>query len=353
MIKHIYTETTDINFGKLEERLRQINDPNIATYIEFKKQEELLANGSTLIVATGGSKAAGYYLKMYLEENNITCEVLEPRDYFYKPNTHSFKNLIAISSSGKSNGILEILRNHPGNNFLITSDYKMQDADFLEDSKKPLFTPIYWSNPLYTDREKSFISLVPTLAPMLMFLELSLLKEKKTNKLTSADLKKINSKLKELKDKSEERISNLHFNFKEANLIQIMSGYDTICSASILESNIVETGMSSVVIHDKGSFCHGRSNLLFQNPESPLIYLSHTKKELDKELLELLIKEYPNIFLFHTINDNLSPLEKEYYLALQMYYLSKKIAEDKGVDLTCPEYNTNIVKKIYKYRGEM
>ena len=36
-----------------------------------------------------------------------------------------------------------------------------------------------------------------------------------------------------------------------------------------------------------------------------------------------------------------------------MYYLSKKIADDKKIDLTMPEYNPRVVKKLYKYKGEM
>ena len=37
----------------------------------------------------------------------------------------------------------------------------------------------------------------------------------------------------------------------------------TKTSGSVLESNLAEVGLSAPVIHDKGSFCHGRSNLLF------------------------------------------------------------------------------------------
>ena len=36
-----------------------------------------------------------------------------------------------------------------------------------------------------------------------------------------------------------------------------------------------------------------------------------------------------------------------------MYFLSKKIAEDKNIDLTQPEYNPTLVKKLYKFKGEM
>ena len=44
---------------------------------------------------------------------------------------------------------------------------------------------------------------------------------------------------------------------------------------------------------------------------------------------------------------------KEYYLMLQMYFLSKKIADDKNIDLTMPEYNPRLVKKMYNFKGDM
>ena len=358
-MKHTHTETTEINFSKLEERLFQINDPKLFTNFGFSRQAEyLFRNVPTLIVATGGSKAAAYYLKMFLESRETLCEVIEPRDYFYKKNINQFKNLIVLSNSGKSNGLLEILKSFPSS-YLITSEYVRQEDDYIHtagyfgNESTPLFDILYWSNVEYKEREKSFISIIPTLAPMLMFLELSILKETKKDELSSKDLMKINDKLKQLLEKSKERIYNLNFNFKDTNLIQILSGYDTTCSSSILESNMIETGTSSVVVHDKGSYCHGRSNLLFQNPESPIIYLAHQMKGLDNELLPILMQEYPNIFLFHTLDEDASIFWKEYYLALQMYFLSKKIADDKGIDLTMPDYNPQIVKKLYKYKGEM
>lgn len=359
MINHKNTEEAKINFSKIEERLLQINDPNLFTNFQFSRNEYILKNGPTLIVATGGSKASAYYLKMFLESRGTLCEIIEPRDYFYKRNSNSFKNLIALSNSGKSNGILEILRSFPRECYLITSEYTHQEEDYghnfgyYRNEPTPLFDILYWSNGKYIEREKSFISIIPTLAPMLMFLELSILKEKKKGELLHEDLIKINEKLKQLLNKSKERVNNLKFNFKDTNLIQIMSGYDTTCSSSILESNMIETGTSSVVTHDKGSYCHGRSNLLFQNPESPIIYLAHQMKDFDNELLKVLTQEYPNIFLFHTLDEDVSIFWKEYYLALQMYYLSKKIAEDKGIDITMPEYNPQVVKKLYRYKGEM
>jgi len=343
MIKHTHTEPTKINFSKLEERILSINDPilNQSNVIREMFYQLTINNEPTLIVATGGSKVIAYYLQLIIERlgfNGIVCEVIEPRDYFYKVNRKQFSNLIAISASGNTNGIREALDDFKGNKFLITQNNKEADYEV-----------IYWGNDKY-DTEKSFISLASSLGPITLMLDAT---TSLNMEISSSEIKKINDKIKELLIRSREKVDKLLFDFKNVSLIQIISGYETKTSSSVLESNLVETGLSSVVIHDKGSFCHGRSNLLFQYPDSQVIYLCHQRKELDNILIELINKEYSNISIFDTEDINEDYFWKEYYLILQMYFLSKKIADDKSIDLTQPEYNPKLVKKLYNFRGEM
>ncbi len=343
MIKHTHTEPTELNFSKLEERIMQVNDPCLGKYNDIREMlyELTIDNKPTLIMATGGSKVIAYYLQLIIERLGLTgiiCEVIEPRDYFYKANRDIFSNLIVISASGNTNGISEALLDFKGNKYLIT-----------ENVKESNYQVVSWGNELY-DREKSFISLATSLGPI------SLLLDSTTSlnlELGSNEIKRINDKIKELLSRSKEKINKLNVDFKDTSLIQIMSGYETKTSASVLESNLIEVGLAATVIHDKGSYCHGRSNLLFQYPNSKLIYLSHGLKELDSLLIESINSEYSNISVFDTndLKDNI--FWKEYYLILQMYFLSKKIAEDKNIDLTQPEYNPTLVKKLYKFKGEM
>lgn len=343
MIKHTHTEPTELNFSKLEMRIMQVNDPYLGKYNDIREMlyELTIDNKPTLIMATGGSKVIAYYLQLIIERLGLTgiiCEVIEPRDYFYKANRDMFSNLIVISASGNTNGISEALLDFKGNKYLITKNKKESN-----------YQVVSWGNELY-DREKSFISLATSLGPI------SLLLDSTTSlnlELSSNEIKRINDKIKELLLRSKEKINKLNVDFKDTSLIQIMSGYDTKTSASVLESNLTEVGLAAPIIHDKGAYCHGRSNLLFQYPNSKLIYLSHGLKELDSLLIESINSEYSNISVFDTndLSDNI--FWKEYYLILQMYFLSKKIAEDKNIDLTQPEYNPALVKKLYKFKGEM
>lgn len=346
MIKHEHTETTQINFDKLEERLKSINNKTCITCWQFENnffkqlRNEIKQNiyYPILIMATGGSKAAAYYLKMYLENLGILTEVIEPRDYIYKQNINKYKKLIAISNSATTHGITEALKDFKGEKYIFSGTYKN-----IKNSKL-----ITWSNGEYNDIEKSFISIIPTLAPILMIIDIIEIYEKENKTLNE-----INTKLTKILEKSKNRIENMNCNFKDSKILEIITGIDTLPSSTTLESNLIESGTIPTITHDKGSYCHGRSNLIFNNPNNSVIYLSHTLKELDKLIIENLTQEYSNIFLFHTLDLKENIYWKELYLMLQMYYLSKKIAEDKKIDLTMPEYNENVIKKLYKFKGEM
>lgn len=359
MIKHQYTEPAETNFQKLEERLMQINYEKQFTYFQFLRNlwNPLLnkKNIPTLIMATGGSKAVAYYLKMIMENNKLHAEVIEPRDYFNKENIEYYKRLIAISKSGTTNGITEALHTFKGSKYLIAENYLHTEDDYIESGYfgqdlEPLFDVVNWSNGYYTDKEKSFVSLVSTLAPMLILLDLTCCNGRE---LSSEQLRQINEKLKLLISKSQDKVNSLQFSFSDTDIVQIISGYDTKTSETILESNLAETGSAVPLVHDKGSYCHGRSNSLFKNPTSPVIYLSHKKAELDEVELNVLKENYANVFLFDTFAEDENKFWKEYYLSLQMMYLSRKIASDKQIDLTQPEYNPNVVKKLYKFKGGM
>lgn len=343
MIKHTYTEPTQENFSKLENRIMAINDPFLGKFNDVREMlyELIIENKPTLIMATGGSKVVAYYLQLIIERlgfTRIICEVIEPRDYFYKANRDSFGNLIAISASGNTNGIEEVLTSFKGKKYLVCEEGK--DADY---------EVISWGNELY-EKEKSFISLATSLGPITLLLDST---TSLNLEIGPNEIERINDKIKELLIRSTNKIDKLKLNFRDTFLVQIMSGYETKASSSVLESNLVEVGLSAPVIHDKGSYCHGRSNLLFRYPNSHMIYLTHALKDLDHFLINSINDDYSNLTIFNTEDLDENIFWKEYYLTLQMYFLSKKIADDKNIDLTMPEYNPRLIKKMYNFKGEM
>lgn len=329
------------NFKSLGDRITSINSnhDNVNAMREMIYSLDI-EKKPTLIMATGGSKIVAYYLEMLLERIGpfgIISEVIEPRDYFYKYNRERFSNLICISASGNTNLVSEALEDFEGDKYLICENPKDVDYEVIS-----------WGNDSY-DKEHSFISLASSLGPITMMLDTTGLGCLNLG-ISNQELAENNKKVIELLNRSQEKIENIPYSFKDVDTVQIIGGHDTKCSNQVLESNLVEAGLCNPIIHDKGSICHGRTNLL--NKENNIVYLSHDKNSYDKYLINILSEFYPNIIDFNTsdLSDE-SYFWREYYLMLQMYYLSKKIAEDKEMDLTKPIYNKQIIKSLYNYRG--
>ena len=337
-------QTTKENFYRLENRLLSINS-NLDNINAMREMIYglVVSDKPTLIMATGGSKVVAYYLQLLLERlwpTGIICEVIEPRDYFYKHDREEFSNLVAISASGNTNGVKDALDDFRGQKYLVCEKKQVGNYEVVS-----------WGNETY-DTEHSFISIASSLGPISMLLDTTTVFGGYRMEIGYNEIKKANERIAELLRRSQEKILNLPHSFKEDSIIHIMSGYDTKCSSSALESNLVESGLCAPIIHDKGSFCHGRSNLI--SDSTPIIYLSHDQDDLDTFLLDTISQEYETVYQLNSSDlygENY--FWREYYLLLQMYYLSKKIAEDKDKDLTKPDYNPRLIKSLYNYRGNL
>ncbi len=316
-MEHIFTETYQVNFDKLESRILN------AKYLENSIDKIRGLNGSTLIVCTGGSKVVGNYFKLCLELHGNFVSVIEPRDYFYMSNPNSYDNLVVISHSLRSNGLDSIINSFGNNKLVFTGSDCNYDCDFVKYE--------------IIDREKSFISLATTLVPMKILLE-SFYGE-------CSDLL-----IKDMLDNAKSLVQSIDYDFGGSQIIQVLSGYDSLVSQSALESSLIETGASSVVIHDKGSFCHGRSNLLYRYSDSPVIFLGSVFSDFN-DLLKSVLCDY-KVLDFSSIKYDSLYLE-EYYKVVLMYYLSLKICLDKNIDMTMPDYDERVVKKLYSYKGGM
>ena len=127
-----------------------------------------------------------------------------------------------------------------------------------------------------------------------------------------------------------------------------MSGYDTSTAHTYLESTMVEANLSIPIIHDKYSYCHGRSTTSYHNDHS-LIYFDKDT-ELDKLMLQELQAYYRKIIILKSkYND---PIIDDYYLTVKSMLLTKQLAEQSEKDLSRVDYSP-VVKKLYKYKGKM
>ena len=133
-----------------------------------------------------------------------------------------------------------------------------------------------------------------------------------------------------------------------SDVYEIFSGYDTSTASKYLESTMVESGIGIPIVHDKYSYCHGRSTLGINYNGIAIYYNRNT--EFDRMMLEELKKYYSRII---TIASKFKDqILDDYQMLIQSMYLTKYIAEKKSKDLSKVEYSP-IVKKLYKYNGQI
>ncbi len=223
-----------------------------------------------------------------------------------------YKNVLSCSYSGNNYGVeLSFLNNLK--HYLLSSK---------ENNREGVTNLTYRC----LDKERSFISLGATLIPCSVLL----------NYYLDNDVERVMNSL-----------NSYSFDFDtNCDIFEIFTGIDTSTSSKYLESTIVESGIGIPIVHDKYSYCHGRSTLSVDN-ESIAIYLN-TGTELDSLFLDELPKYYKDVVVI----DSSGSILGEYETLVKCMYLTKYIAESKEKDLSGVDYSP-IVKKLYKYNGNL
>lgn len=297
------------NFAKLEKRvIESLNNTDLEkiNYKLSKIQEPTLVSG-----VGGSSVVSEYASKVLASKNKIITRNTEPRDFKYI-DTNLYNNVLACSYSGNNYGVELAFLNNLKHYLLASKEYEKEDIINLTYNNQ--------------DKEKSFISLAATLIPCSILL---------------------NYYLDNDKEKIINNIDNYNYNFDTScDVFEIFTGIDTSTASKYLESTMIESGIGIPIIHDKYSYCHGRSTLSTVS-NNIAIYLN-SYKELDKVLLEEMPKYYKDIVII----ESKIGLLGEYDSLIKCMYLTKYIAESKQKDLSGVDYNP-IVKKLYKYNRDL
>ena len=296
------------NFEYLE---RRVKDALETTDLDKIRYELKRINAPTLVTGVGGSNVVSEFTSRVLrEKNGIIALNNEPRNLIYD-NLSGFKNVIACSYSGNNYGVDLAFRNDLKKYLLSNNSFGDKEVTYLKYS-----TTI--------PEEKSFISLAATLIPISILLDYY------------SEGEKISIKERE-------------FSFDTScDAFEIFSGSDTKTTSTYLESTMAEAGLGLPIVHDKYGYCHGRSTLSI-NYNNIAIYLNRDT-ELDKLLIEELKKYYKDVIVISS--DEKDPVKADFDMLVQSMYLTKYIAETKQKDLSGVDYNP-IVKKLYKYKGEL
>lgn len=301
-----------VNFDFLKARVIDSLDN---TDLEFIRNELSKLSEPTLFSGVGGSSVVSEFgAKVINTKNGIISVNSEPRDFLYQ-NNGVFRNVVACSYSGNNYGVeLAFLK---GLRKYLLSNNSFDDSDVT-----------YLKYGTTIDKERSFISLGATLIPISILMNYYL--DGKNNPMLDC-------------------IGESSFNFDlESDVYEIFSGYDTSTASKYLESTMVESGIGIPIVHDKYSYCHGRSTLGINYNGIAIYYNRNT--EFDLMMLEELKKYYSMII---TIDSKFKDqILDDFQMLIQSMYLTKYIAEKKLKDLSKVEYSP-IVKKLYKYSGQI
>lgn len=302
-------DNMDKNFNLLVERVIDSLDKS-----DLEKINYYLKNikTPTLCSGVGGSSVVSNFMSKVLnKKNNIITSNIEPRDMNYL-NLNNYDNIICSSYSGKNYGV-DISFNNELNKYLFSTN-----------SIDGVNNIVYSSE----NKEHSFISLAATLIPMTILL----------NYYLDNDKRIINNILEDT------NIPNIEKN----NIFEIMSGYETSTAHTYLESTLVESGVAIPIVHDKYSYCHGRSTI-GKDGNNSLVYFNGNT-ELDNVMLNELDKYYKEIInLNYKYNDK---VVNDFYLTYKSFLLTHLLAQKTNKDLSIVDYSP-VVKKIYKYNGNM
>lgn len=297
------------NFEKLDGR---VFDSLYTTDLEKINYELSKINEPILVSGVGGSSVVSDYAsKIINKKNNVITKSVEPRDFKYL-NTNGFKSVLACSYSGKTYGV----------SLAFLNDMKHYLLASKESEEKDVINLTYNC----TEKEKSFISLSSTLIPCSILLNYYLENEK---------------------EYIIDNIESYEYDFDvNCDAFEIFTGLETSTASKYLESTIIESSIGVPIIHDKYSYCHGRSTFSTTNNNIAIYFNLNT--ELDKILLRELPKYYKDVIILDSKNTPMS----EYILLIKCMYLTKYIAEMKNKDLSGVDYSP-IVKKIYYFNGSV
>lgn len=298
-----------VNFEYLKGRVVDTFDNTDTEFINYELSK---LDKPTLVSGIGGSSVVSDFgAKVLSVKNSIIVRNTEPRDMIYMDKS-GYSNVIACSYSGNNFGV---------------------DLSFDNNLKKYLLSrntneeAVNLQYKTTIDNERSFISLGATLIPISVLI----------NYYLNGD--------ESFLDDIEECV----FSFDtECDVYEIFSGYDTSTTSKYLESTMVESGIGIPIVHDKYSYCHGRSTMSINN-NSIAIFLNRNT-ELDRLLLREISKYYKNVIVIDGKYKDM--ILDDYQMLVQAMYLTKFIAESKSKDLSKIEYSP-LCKTLYKCKFTM
>ncbi len=270
--------------------------------------------GPTLLCGVGGSRTVSIFLeKVLVTKNNIIAKNIDVEEYFLT-DFSNYDNLVLLSHSGKNHGIKSLL---------VTNKNK-----YLFTTRKSKMTNEITLNYSIENRIKSFVSLEDTIIPLSIILGYYL-------NLYHFPIEMLSKKE--------------NFGILDFDSVNIIYDETSKTCATFLETSIIEAGISSVTMHTKYSFCHGRSNIV-SNKESLVIYLMTRESDLDKMLTREIKKISNNVLIFEELNKD--SVIADYLLTIKALKFLNYLNKTYHKEFVNVKYN-KIITTIYHFKGDL
>jgi len=310
----------DMIIPRLEDSIKFLDVENTRRILSSLK-------GKNICIGTGGSNVVSHFASIVLEKSNdIISLCKEPRDILHM-NIENYDSLLGFTYGNNNHGINEAFNKAHSEGLSIHA---------------VTTNPKCWANDIdykgIMPNERSFISLASTIIPMSIML--------------NHYLNNTKEELVDLVAKKCLEASQIDFDFNTDEnfpLLEIMSGDKTNVACKVLECTIVEAGLGIPLVHEKYSFCHGRSTLPYTHGNSNLIYLINEESEIDDLLLTNISELYNNVTVLRSTDKSILG---EFDLAVKSFYLCKHIASSQNKDISAVKYS-EVVRKLYKFEGKM
>lgn len=274
-----------------------------------------------MIVGAGGSYPAALFAKHAIrnEMRTANVEAATPQtaariltqfdsvnDGEWNP---KYDIVIGISYSGKTPDIKYVsdICEKKGFPFvLVTGAEKSTLIDFYNESDRMKIIS-YFNSDDTTGKERGMISMVSTLAPIIIF------DDNWTIKLISANQEALVNGEKFVDDLN---IHDITRKIKQAPVIHVFYEWDTLSTAKDIESKFTEAGVANVVLHEKKNFSHGRYTLLYKQKFALVINLVRYRTNFSESSQESTSKLYKSKY-----DENLAIFLKERCKAEESHYL--------------------------------
>lgn len=267
----------------LPERIRKAEktdatkELNLYMWDLFKRKKFVPMN--IMVVGAGGSYPAAIFAKHALHDEMCTpnVEAVTPQTavriltQFDRVNNGEWNPkydlVIGISYSGKTPDIKSVSELCAKKGFpfiLVTGAEKSTLSDiYCESDSMKIIS--YYNAEDTTGKERGMISMVSTLAPIIIF------DDNWTCKLISENQEALVNGEKFVSDLN---ISEIAKTIKQYPVIHVFYEWDTLPTAADIESKFTESGIANVVLHEKKNFSHGRYTSLYNQNFAVVINLT-------------------------------------------------------------------------------